>query len=279
MPVEDRFARINDEISRVLNEPGLADQHERLNSDESTRLLRKSHPMVLTLEFNANDDLDPIVPPPGTVVLFSAPKGSRLLRQLENALSTRSLGALRELGLQIRESAATREVLSINSVVDKLIDAPVYFDLRYGGKTLAQNLGLVNNLELGSIMYAYNGGRLNDESFEIVEYYRPGAREGVDHLLVKHAPRLSELERAVVEAVPENMLELNLCICGKCRAWTFAVALVYVVVTIAGGACVAATDRLARVSLSPEQHQRLGNMASARELVNMRRSILESRGQ
>ncbi|MGH9445313.1 MAG: hypothetical protein ACRD3O_06270 [Terriglobia bacterium] len=277
MATDDHFTAINDEIRRALNEPGLADQHQRLNSDEGTRLLRKSCPMVLTLEFGNENDLDPIVPPPGTVVLFSAPKGSRLLRELESALTTRSTGRLRELGSEIRDIVSRREVISVRSVVDKLIDAPVYSDLRYGGKTLAQSLALVNGLELGSITFAYNGGRLNDNDFQIVDYYRPGAREELDYLIVKHPPHLSKLERAVVEAVPENMSELNLAIFGRCRGWTIIAVVAFVVLTAVGQACLAATEQLANVKLSPEQYQRLGGMASARELVNMRRQILETR--
>ena len=42
--------------------------------------------MVMTLEFGDNEVLDPMAAPlPGTVVLYTAKKGSRLLRNLESA--------------------------------------------------------------------------------------------------------------------------------------------------------------------------------------------------
>lgn len=273
---EDKSAEIREKINRALNEAGLADQHLRLNTDETTRLARKYSPMVLTLEFGENDEIDPMaVPLPGTVVLYTAKKGSRLLRNLESALANHSVSRLNQIGTELRDIVEKREVISIREVVDKLIDSPVYFEFRYGGKTLAQNVGLVNGLEFGSLTFAYNGGQLRDEDFQVVEYYRPGAREELDHLVVKNPPRLTDLEREVLRAVPEDMAELNIAIDGKCRGWTFVVALVYVVLTAAGQVCFAARDRLSQVRLSPEQVQRLGSLGSARELLNMRRQILE----
>jgi hypothetical protein len=273
---EDKSAEIKDKISRALNEAGLADQHQRLNTDETTRLARKYTPMVMTLEFGEKDDIDPMVAPlPGTVVLFTAKKGSRLLRSLESAYANRSISRLNQLGAELRAIVEKREVISVREVVDKLIDAPVYFDIRYGSKTLAQNLGLVNDIEFGSVTFAYNGGQLRDEDFKVVEYYRPGAREELDHLVVKNPPRLTDLEREVLSAVPEDMSELNIAIASKCRGWTVALVVVFVVLTAVGSACVAVRDRLAQLSLSPEQLQRLGSLGSARELLNMRRRILE----
>jgi hypothetical protein len=273
---EDRSAEINEKINRALNEPGLGDQHQRLHTDEHTRLARKYSPMVMTLEFGEGEQVNPVAPPPGTVVLFTAKKGSHLLRNLESAFAQRSLGRLNQLGTEIQALVQRREVVSIRTAVDKLIDAPVYFEFRYGGKTLAQNVGLVDGIDFGSLTFAYNGGQLHDEDFQVVEYYRPGARQELDHLVVKNPPRLTDLEREVLSAVPESMLELNIAINGKCRGWTFAAALVYVVLTIAGQVCLAARDRLAEVSLSPEQVQRLGRLGSARELLDMRRRILEN---
>ena len=277
MPALDASTEFQDKINDALNAAGLADQHQKLNTDEHTRLARKYSPVVLTLEFRDDEEVDLIVPPPGTVVLFFATKGSRLLRNLESAFAQRSLSRLVQLGTEIRDLVQRREVISVPAVVDALIDAPVYFECRYSGKTLARNVGLVNGVEIGSLTFAYNGGRLRDEDFQLVEYYRPGARAELDYLIVKSPPRLTDLEQEVLKAVPEDMLELNIAIVGKCRWWTVATVVVIVVLTVAGSACAAARDRLARVRLSPEQVDRLGQLASARELLDMRCRILENR--
>ena len=42
---EDKSAEIREKINRALNEAGLADQHLRLNTDETTRLARKYSPI------------------------------------------------------------------------------------------------------------------------------------------------------------------------------------------------------------------------------------------
>src|SRR5258707_1155289 len=126
---EDKSTEIRKKIGLALNEAGLADQHQRLNTDESTRLARKYSPMVMTLEFGENEDIDPMVAPlPGTVVLYSAKKGSRLLRNLESAFANRSPSSVNQIGAEIRAIVEKREVIPIREVVDKLIDAPTYFE-------------------------------------------------------------------------------------------------------------------------------------------------------
>jgi len=276
MATEDISAGIRNKINRALNEAGFFDNYSRLDTDAHMRLARKYSPMVMTLEFGENDDINPMaVPLPGSVVLFTARKGSRLLHNLESAFANRSLSSLNQLGSELRDIVVKREVISVRDAVDKLIDAPVYFDFRYGSKTLAHHVGLINGIEFGSLTFAYNGGQLRDEEFQVVEYYRPGAREELDHLVVKNPPPLTDLEREVLRAVPENMLELNLASPNRCRLWTVGTVVAFVVLTVVGQACLAARDRLAKISLSPEQVQRLGSLASARELLNMRRQILD----
>jgi hypothetical protein len=273
---EDKSTEMRNKISNALNEPGLGDEHQRISSDELTRLARKFSPRVMTLKLGENEHLNPMAAPlPGTVTLYTAKKGSPLLHKLETALASRSQSSLNEIAAELSAVVEKRKIISIREFVDQLIEAPTYFEIRYGGKTLAQNVGLVGDLEFGSLTFAYNGGQLRDEDFQIVEYYKPGVQEDLEHLVVKNPPRLSELEQSVLRAVPEDMLESNIVVVGKCRGWTFAAAAAYVILTALGQVCLTRDSLLAQVSLTPEQVERLGNLGSARELLSMRRKILE----
>jgi hypothetical protein len=164
----------------------------------------------------------------------------------------------------------------MSDAVSKIIGLPAYFDFRYGSKPLAVGVSLIDDLDLGSLLFITNGGSLRPEDFVVVEYHQPSdpTTLSYDYLVVQREGRLSELERSVLRAVPPNELEFNISSGGPIAIWPAVIAWV-VLVTLTGTACLQLERELSRVQLTPEQVERLGARASARELLAMRREVQE----
>ena len=262
---------IKDQISKALNEEGLSDHLKRLNVDQHQRMVRKVKPTVLRLP--ADGLPIEIAPVPGSIMLFYAKKGDELLQELENAYTTNDVKSLNRIGKILQQTASERKVGTVKQAVNELIKSPIYFDFRYGGKTLAPNLGLVGGAEIAGISFAYNGGQVFEEDFSLIEYYNQGKREEYDVLVLVRPPKLTEIEAQVLEAVPPSLTELNIGTVAACPGTTVVLVLVITVITVAGQACSSFRDRLAEVVLPVEYVERYGKLASARELLNLRRSI------
>lgn len=267
-------------IAEELNEAGLSENLKRLYADQHRRLIKKIKSDVITLDADMDPDLAPF---PGSVTIFVAEKNNRLFRELKVAFENKNESRLKELGKKLREIAQAREVASVTKAVGQLIKKDSYFDFRYNGKTLAPNIGLINDVEIASLSFAYNGGELIDEDFDIIEYCDPRncdpSPEGYyEYLIIKRAPKLTDIEREVLKVVPTNQLELNIGAVAACPIATVVLVTVIVVVTVAGKTCGAFRDRLAEVVFPPHLVQDIGKLASARELLNMRREVFREFG-
>lgn len=251
----------------------------RINANKNARLTRAYPPRVV--RNNVRDDGGgehySLRPVKGSVMMFSAKRGHGILRQLEQAYTSGDRAALQSLSRIVDEDVSRRRVVPVSTAVDLLIEAPSYFDLLYDNKQLANNVGLVNGLEYGSMLFPWNGGRLNPEDFTIVEYTKPFAGPDFETLLVLTEPDLTQIEREALEAVPEDRLGLNIGSTAASPAACLVIILVFVAVTHMGG-CVQFHDRLAEVSLPADVIKQLGNVNSAVELLNRRRQMFESYG-
>jgi len=173
---------------------------------------------------------------------------------------------------------------SLSKAAEQIIEAPVYFDLRYGGKTLATTIALINGSTIGSILLPYNGGQLRDEDFSIIEYYRSEPPAGYDYLLIKCPPHLSDIEQKAVDAVPADQLELNI---GSSITPAFPVDMVKEVARAINRAIDRAVNgRMAgpgptrelyrhalELTLTPATIEALGPAPSAVELLSLRRQL------
>jgi hypothetical protein len=223
-------------------------------------------------------DLEGLIPP-GSVLLLFAPLGSEALKELEAAFIADDADSLRAYQSRIPQLLTERSVLAIPDAVGKLIKSPAYFDFRYGSKPLAVGAGLVDDLEVGSLLFITNGGALRSEDFAIIEYHNAAqpTSSTYDYLVVQREGQLTELERTVLAAVPADELEFNISTTGLAAIWP-AVALLVALVTLTGTACLQLERELGRIQLTPEQVKRLGARASARELLAMRREVQERIG-
>jgi len=249
----------------------------RINADRHRRLIHTCSPKIVTSEVPEDKEHYSLKPVKGSVMMFCAKKGSPLLTTLEKAYATGDKKALQRLSAEVNEDVSKRKVVSVETAVDKLIEAPAYFDLNYGTKTLATNVTLVNGLEYGSMLFPWNGGRLKNDDFILTEYALPYQRTEVDFLLVKTRPDLSRIEEEALEAVPESQLGINIGSTAASPAACLVLVLVIVVVTNLGN-CNVFHDKLSEVSLPAATIKKLGKVTSAAELLSQRRLVFESFG-
>lgn len=264
------------QVAQALNAPGLASELTRLSHDQDRRVPWPVRPTVVTA--TEDHDLKGLIPP-GSVLLMFAPCGSEALRGIEAAFIADDADSLRVYQSQLPELLRQRSVLTMTDAVGKVIASPSYFDFRYGSKPLAVGATLVDDLDLGSLLFITNGGALRSEDFAIIEYHRAAQPSSpiYDYLVVHREGRLTELERTVLAAVPPNELEFNISAVGPVAIWP-AVIVWVALVTLTGSACLQLERELSRIKLTPEQVKKLGARASARELLAMRREVQERLG-
>ncbi|WP_406346702.1 hypothetical protein [Streptomyces sp. NBC_00648] len=268
-----------EQILREFAKEGLAQQVQRLRADEHRRIVQTRAPVVVTPHPALQDSTDYLLKPiKGTVLLFWARPGTTLIGVLEKAYSTGDEMVLRQLSADFQEQLDTRPVQPIDVAFEKLLSAPVYFDVMYGSRTVASSLALVDEIDYGAVVFAYNGGELRDADFQIIERYRDFERASYDTLIVKTAPDLSAVEQQAVDAVPEHLLEMNVAHTIMCPLACVAIAAVVIALVTCAGGCKMLRERLDEVELTEEQIKRLGSLASARDLLSMRREILDEFG-
>lgn len=223
---------------------------------------------------------------PGTLTVFVARKGSAVLQELREALKTGG-ETLKQLYKKVGAQAVQIERWTLEEAVQATIQEPIFAELRYGGATLAQGLSVPQGLDMVVLFLPYNGGRLAQEGFILAERYKEGSEAGLEALVVRVDPPLTEAEKAALQLVPTEQDINNVGSTRWCDTTWIAVGLVTAVVaTPAAHALV--TDALVDIALDllgftanalethiPEETLRqLGPAASARKLLEMRREAL-----
>lgn len=257
-----------------------ADYHvhvRRINADKHKRLPKTASVRIITSDVPDEREHYSLKPVKGSVMLLAAKKGDDMLGKLEQAYATGDVKTLKRLSAEVDKEVARRKVVSVETVVDKLIDSPAYYDLNYGTKNLLANVALVGDLPYGSMLMAWNGGKLKDEDFKLIEHAKPYERGDVEFLLVKTKPELSRIEIEALEAVPETQLGINIGASAASPGACLVLIIVFVLATHAGN-CNTFHDKLAEVSLPATTIRKLGKITSAAELLNQRRTVFESFG-
>jgi hypothetical protein len=88
-----------------------------------------------------------------------------------------------------------------------MLAEPVWADVRYGGKTLANALWVPPDLDAAVVVFPYSGGRLAADGFSLIEHVVAGADAGLDAILLVHAPELTAAERSILRRVSEEESE------------------------------------------------------------------------
>jgi len=127
-----------------------------------------------------------------------APQGSDFLAQVRSAYTKRDFASVGELTERAVKDLQARQSQTFRQASQDLIAGRPYGDLRYRGKTLAECVGLVNNIQFGVLPLAYVGGDLDAKAFSFVEYLPDVPEEDLEILLVVRPPHLSAAENEVL---------------------------------------------------------------------------------
>jgi hypothetical protein len=195
---------------------------QQIDIELDARLLRQRQIDVVEVSEKDTRGVLSLIPR-GTITIFVARHGHGLIEDIRTAIkqaaplptswerviragsigkegdtSISEVRPVSSMPLERRESAGTR-----------LLVEPVVGEVRYGSKQLVRNLYVPSN---GAIVTTcpYNGGRIANDGFALVERCEEGTSAGLDALVVIRAPELTAAERAAVRAVPDAMLEGNI---------------------------------------------------------------------
>lgn len=217
----------------------------------------------------------------GTVTLFVGRKSSKLFRDVSDAVLRPCREDDRKVAAQLNRYLASRKPKAIDELVSCARCASVIADLRYGGATLVENILLPDDAEIAAIPLPYNGGRLAEGGFSIAEYYAEELDDDIEFVLARNEPPLTAAEKAALEALPEEMLEVNV---GRgvgdvaCSVVLLTLAVVAEVAVVAATfTVVKALDDHSMDHVNPAALKDLGPVGAARALVNLRRDILQGR--
>lgn len=248
------------------------------NADRFTRVIRSYTPAVIEWTSEAYVGLFP----PGCIAVLFARKGSRDLADVSRWVAERNSVRLNEFGERLWRQFQGRTMVTLKEAARRMLPLPVYGDLRYESQSLAQYIHVPDDAGpdfVGFSAMPFSGGRLDDRQFSFHEYVRSGGEaHGIDVLLVRRPPRLDDIVRAALERVPQTQLGINMGDSSVCWAITAlvlaAVGFVAAIGVTATTSCQGFYDRLDQVSLPQAELDRLGPVASARKLLQMRREIL-----
>lgn len=228
---------------------------------------------LAVLDYQAKDPTsEDVLVPPGSVTLFLARAKSPMLRRVRQVLTK---GAAAEAGLvrELRETYRRRPMVPLEKAVEILKRQSVVASLHYGHGAVAKNLFVPEDLELCIVPLPYNGGRISRAGFRLVQGLKPGAKTELDGFLVRHSPKLTAAEREAIRRLPVESAPFNVGDAANCYAIT-GVAIVMVVMFATYGC----PGRYGDLHLDDQVIKQIGPEATARELLGLRRKILEKRG-
>ncbi|MBJ7341724.1 hypothetical protein [Mycolicibacterium sp.] len=125
----------------------------------------------------------------------------------------------------------------------------------------------------------YNGGEIDEQRLELVEYPAAGSSAALDAIAIVHPPTLSDVERHVLAELGPDSRGENLGPGLRCYA-ACAVGgalLLTVAATLCGSKTYSTADREKRElqnRLTDDAVSSLGPAATARELLAIRRAML-----
>jgi hypothetical protein len=211
--------------------------------------------------------------PAGSITLFFARRGEAdLVDRIRGA--AKSGDDASRLAEEIASLYRGRQRVSYNRAWRLLRRQPFFADVRCGAKTIATNLFLPEDLPLGVISFPHNGGRLPADSLTLVEHLRDDIDEfgagaqSYDAVALRYPGPLTDAERAALEQVPEDQVELNISAYADCCP-DLTGMVILVAMTL-----VLAQQEEPVASLSAERLSRLSPDATARELMELRREAL-----
>jgi hypothetical protein len=280
MTESDDFSpgKLRERIEAGFREGDSVGAAARVHGERRRRVPVSVSPTLVFWDIERDESTEHFVfkPAPGSITLFWAPRGSELLRELTYAYLAHDRGRVEEVGRRAADLFMARELRTLSEAVEELVAAPVFFDLRYAGKTLAANLWPARDGGLGSLVFPYTGGELRPEDFVAVSYASDRRAELCDVLVVVCPPQLTDLERATLDAVPPAAREMFVASSvALIPTLAYLAVIAVAVITAATACCPAFHDRLSQLVLPPEMLEELGPALSVGELITLRSEIFE----
>jgi len=228
------------------------------------------------IQYTPSDDAEKWIALPGTINFIICSEGSSLLAEIRAHVADPNSDASHIKAELSRIGGAPRA--SIDEVLHALQDSPVIFDVRHGAATLASSMYLLGDGDVYGITCPYNGGKFAPEGFTLVERPKEGATSSLTGFVLCFNPVLSPAEKAAVEQVPADQLELNtgfgFCTESYTGRVAFAVTLAATAAaTVVGVGCAAVANQN---PISAEKIAELGPAATARELLAVRRKLISN---
>jgi hypothetical protein len=182
----------------------------QLRAQVQGRVVRLKSPRLIDAsDVSGSADTVGVVPPRGTLVVSYAGARDGSVRELADALESNDRGKLIALASRVNARVEHRQEPSQRDAYVALKDTAVLFDVRYRGKTVVESAGLLPGYSFGTITLAYLGGTLNADDFVIAEYLADESDDpGYDYLVAARPPVLTELERAVLKKMPDDLREM-----------------------------------------------------------------------
>lgn len=157
--------------------------------------------------------------PQGAVVGFFGNEGNKTLAALAEAAQKGDVKKVDALVTRITKA----NVESFGTADNKgrgVAGVPNYAELRYRTKTISFGLFADKPSSIEVRTFPYNGGKLYDADFKLVNFPASDGAKKLECLLIKRDPVLTQLERDILSKVPREQTESSI---GVEAAFTGAV--------------------------------------------------------
>ncbi|SRR6266568_7821350 len=227
------------------------------------------HSSVRIIEYRPARVEGRVLAPAGSVMVYVGKKGSPALARIREAAEKGSGSDVR-VAEELMAQYNGRKLLSPYRAWRLLEAAPVFADIRYGGRTIAKNLFVPPGVDAVWIASPYNGGSLLPAELTLVEHLKEGTKASLEAVALRHEPPLTAAERAALKNVPESQLELNLAPNGACCDNVTDVLQIIIAATFA----MLCGDPLPDVHIAEDEIKSLSPTAAAIQLMDIRREAL-----
>lgn len=153
----------------------------------------------------------------GTIATVIGRRGSRYLKDLTKAIRAGDANAVQKAC----DVALERAEASLRFIEEpfQLASASAIVDVTYGQSFLAKHVVMAETADLAISYAVWSGGEIDEAQFAVSEYPSTVAHDtDVEVLIILVEPQLSEIEKAVLRAVPTELSEIH--IHGPSVAWT-----------------------------------------------------------
>jgi len=210
-----------------------------------------------------------VLAPPGSVMVYVAHRSTGLVRKIADIASSQS-PADTEMAEYLYKQYEGRRLLSPHRAWRLLQSASVFASIRYGGSTLARNVVIPTGAEAVWVASPHNGGQLEPKELTLVEHFKEESSDALEAVALRHVAPLTPAERAALDAVPADQLELNLGAAGSCCDSVTDVLQVVIAATFA----IMCGNPIPDPHISEQELVRLSPTATAIRLMQIRRDAL-----